>query len=81
MILVGGVAGSTEDLRAKWDARYRERDRIPSPALVLSENLHLLPGSGAALDLACGLGENALLLAGRAWQCAPGTCRRWRSSG
>jgi 2-polyprenyl-3-methyl-5-hydroxy-6-metoxy-1,4-benzoquinol methylase len=33
------------------------------PADVLADNLFLLPLSGRALDLACGLGENALLLA------------------
>ncbi len=46
----------------KWDARYREAGE-PIPARVLSENLHLLPARGRALDLACGLGANALLLA------------------
>jgi SAM-dependent methyltransferase len=63
-------------LRAKWDARYRKAERIPEPARVLSENLHLLAPSGSALDLACGLGENALLLAGQglevhAWDLSP----------
>lgn len=33
------------------------------PAQVLLDNRHLLPASGAALDVACGLGANALLLA------------------
>ncbi|TXK98067.1 SAM-dependent methyltransferase [Methylococcaceae bacterium CS1] len=33
------------------------------PASVLSENLFLLPSAGVALDLASGLGANALLLA------------------
>lgn len=83
MILAGGVAASADDLRAKWDARYRESDRIPAPALVLSENLHLLPRSGAALDLACGLGENALLLAEQglavsAWDLSPVAIERLR---
>jgi SAM-dependent methyltransferase len=32
---------------------------------VLSGNAHLLPGTGQALDLACGRGGNALFLAGR----------------
>jgi SAM-dependent methyltransferase len=64
------------DLRTKWDRRYRDRDHRPQPAAVLSENLHLLPTSGRALDLACGLGANALLLAGRglevvAWDLSP----------
>ena len=50
--------------RDKWNARYREAERAPPlPARVLQENLHLLPARGAALDLASGLGGNALLLA------------------
>lgn len=48
----------------KWDARYRHGQET-SPARVLLDNLHLLPHSGTALDLACGLGANALLLAER----------------
>ena len=65
-----------EALREKWDARYRETQRIPPPARVLAENLHLLPPEGRALDLACGLGENALLLARQglrvtAWDLSP----------
>lgn len=48
----------------KWNARYREHGATwPSAASVLSENLHLLPDAGEALDLACGSGANALLLA------------------
>ncbi len=48
----------------KWNARYRTVPAVPGPpAAVLSENLHLLPARGCALDLACGLGANALLLA------------------
>ena len=46
----------------KWDARYRQA-RESSPAQVLLDNRHLLPASGTALDVACGLGANALLLA------------------
>lgn len=33
------------------------------PCGVLSDNLFLLPAAGTALDLACGLGANAMLLA------------------
>lgn len=51
----------------KWDARYADTVETP-PARVLSENVHLLPHRGTALDLACGLGANALLLAGRGLQ-------------
>lgn len=48
----------------KWDARYRDLGcHAAEPARVLSDNLHLLPPEGRALDVACGLGGNALLLA------------------
>ena len=53
-----------------------ETPRLPSqsiapetpPARVLLENAHLLPRGGVALDLACGLGANALLLASRGFE-------------
>ena len=38
----------------------------PSAAQVLRENWHLLPEQGVALDMACGLGGNALYLAEKA---------------
>lgn len=48
----------------KWDNIYRAADKqTGAAAQVLRENLHLLPASGKALDFACGLGANALLLA------------------
>lgn len=55
----------THDQQAKWNLRYTGADAggAPQPAAVLAENRHLLPESGMALDLACGLGGNALLLA------------------
>ncbi|MBT7952247.1 MAG: methyltransferase domain-containing protein [Gammaproteobacteria bacterium] len=48
----------------KWNKIYEgsEHDAVHA-AKVLEENLHLLPISGNALDLACGLGGNAILLA------------------
>ena len=49
--------------QARWDQRYRETSSEPQAARVLSDNLRLLPAAGTALDLACGLGGNALLLA------------------
>src|SRR3569832_1441541 len=60
----------------RWDARYREAGLPGAPATVLLENAHLLPREGTALDLACGLGANALLLAERgltthAWDISP----------
>jgi SAM-dependent methyltransferase len=49
--------------KEKWNERYRDVTGEPQASQVLGENLHLLPGKGRALDLACGLGGNALLLA------------------
>jgi len=49
--------------RQHWNARYQLTAQTPHAAHVLWENRHLLPATGRALDLACGLGGNALLLA------------------
>jgi SAM-dependent methyltransferase len=54
---------SIQQLRAKWDERYGDEEKKPRTAEVLLNNVHLLPSKGRALDLACGLGGNALLLA------------------
>ncbi len=48
---------------AEWNLRYQTVTDIPNPCQVLYENVHLLPASGVALDLACGLGANAVWLA------------------
>ncbi|HAO25449.1 MULTISPECIES: class I SAM-dependent methyltransferase [unclassified Methylophaga] len=51
-------------IQQKWDKRYREPvGNYPEPAWVLQQNQHLLPGHGNVVDLACGLGANALLMA------------------
>ncbi len=47
----------------KWDQRYQQKTQPGNPCWVLENNLHLLPKQGAALDLASGLGANALTLA------------------
>jgi SAM-dependent methyltransferase len=52
-----------EDAQQKWNARYQQASTTPQPTQVLRNNQHLLPSAGRALDLACGLGGNALLLA------------------
>lgn len=67
---------SDDASRESWDQRYRDAITVQPPALVLSAHLHLLPPVGQALDLACGLGANALLLARRglstwAWDISP----------
>lgn len=60
----------------KWDARYQVGDSLPRVAEVLQHNHYLLPSKGVALDLACGLGGNALRLAEKgltvkAWDISP----------
>ena len=47
----------------KWNERHREAETEGVPAQVLLRNMHLLPPSGKALELACGRGANARLLA------------------
>jgi SAM-dependent methyltransferase len=67
----------SSELQKKWDQRYRQSTvSEPGAAQVLRENRHLLPKRGDALDLACGLGGNALLLARaglqvQAWDLSP----------
>jgi SAM-dependent methyltransferase len=58
------------DQQSKWNLRYAAgaSGASPQPSAVLSENRHLLPATGTVLDLACGLGGNALLLAQRGLQ-------------
>lgn len=51
------------DVVEKWNQRHQEADSQGSAAQVLLSNRHLLPCSGKALDLACGRGANAMLLA------------------
>lgn len=55
-----------EDLQAKWDARYAQGYVSGArPCAALLENAHLLPREGRALEIASGLGGNAVLLAER----------------
>jgi SAM-dependent methyltransferase len=52
------------DVQQKWDAIYSKRqEEKPGVSTVLEQNQHLLPKTGLALDLACGLGGNTLFLA------------------
>ena len=50
-------------IKEKWNERYRAATGERQASRVLKENLHLLPDNGRALDLACGLGGNSILLA------------------
>lgn len=75
------MSENSSSQREKWDARYREAQEIGQATRVLRENLHLLPRSGRALDLACGLGAHALLLAAQgletyAWDISEVAVRR-----
>ncbi|MEJ2630209.1 MAG: methyltransferase domain-containing protein [Acidihalobacter sp.] len=69
-----------------WNERYAGCDTAEvAPARVLSEFAHLLPRQGRALDLACGLGANACLLARsglqvEAWDSAEVAIARLRES-
>lgn len=51
------------DNQEKWNARYRQDSGEPQAARVLRDYQHLLPTDGQALDMACGRGGNAILLA------------------
>ncbi|MCP4701877.1 MAG: class I SAM-dependent methyltransferase [Gammaproteobacteria bacterium] len=55
---------NTTSKQEEWEARYRLAGPPSAPCKALADNLHLLPKHGGqALDLACGPGANALLLA------------------
>lgn len=56
--------------RKKWDQRWQEKaaSAAGSPDDWLLRVLPYLPGSGTALDLACGMGRNALCLAKKGYQ-------------
>ncbi|RKZ89757.1 MAG: SAM-dependent methyltransferase [Gammaproteobacteria bacterium] len=65
-----------KNIQVKWDGIYLQREGEPTPSLVLQQNSYLLPENGIALDLACGQGGNALLLAEagldvQAWDISP----------
>jgi 2-polyprenyl-3-methyl-5-hydroxy-6-metoxy-1,4-benzoquinol methylase len=49
----------------KWDKRFAGADSAPKAAKVLQDHMAFLPKHGNALDVACGLGGNALQLASR----------------
>jgi len=51
---------------SKWNARYaysNKSSQAPPPADVLVNGAEFLPESGIAVDIACGLGGNAVYLA------------------
>jgi tellurite methyltransferase len=55
-----------EAVISKWNHVYSQSGQSCYPAAqVLTENDFLLPATGTALDLACGLGANAIFMAKR----------------
>ncbi len=72
------------DIQTKWDAIYNNKEHSPTASFVLTQNQHLLPRQGTALDLACGQGGNAVLLAKAglevsAWDISPVAVQQLRS--
>lgn len=57
------------DSRDKWNNRHGNRELGLAACEVLQKHIHLLPKHGTALDLACGLGRNAIQLAHHGLQC------------
>ena len=55
--------------RIHWDARYRQYEPRPPSALLERwlRQLQLASGHNRALDVACGTGRNAILLAKHGW--------------
>jgi tellurite methyltransferase len=50
-------------ITSKWNHIYSQSGQACYPAVqVLTENDYLLPATGTALDLACGMGANAVYL-------------------
>ncbi|MBD2857590.1 class I SAM-dependent methyltransferase [Spongiibacter sp. KMU-158] len=47
----------------KWDLKYQGESAQTEPCFILKQQAAFLPDSGNALDLACGLGGNAVYLA------------------
>jgi tellurite methyltransferase len=57
------------DSRDKWNNRHGNRELGLAACEVLQKHIHLLPTHGTALDLACGLGRNAIQLAQHGLHC------------
>jgi SAM-dependent methyltransferase len=56
---------SDDPRRTRWQQRYLDAEQLGQPCELLRACEHLLPTSGRALDLACGMAGNAALLAAR----------------
>lgn len=56
------------DAASTWDEKYRHGEGPLQPADLLVQNPHLMPEAGQALDVAMGIGRNALHLASLGFQ-------------
>ncbi|HEY8555380.1 MAG TPA: class I SAM-dependent methyltransferase [Burkholderiales bacterium] len=54
--------------RERWDRKYAAGNPAPAPNPLLARFAHLLDGRGIALDVACGVGQNAIELAARGYR-------------
>jgi len=54
--------------RERWDRKYAAGNSAPAPNPLLARFAHLLDGRAVALDVACGLGQNAIELAARGYR-------------
>lgn len=54
----------------RWNGKYASHNPHPdfAPDAILTQYAHLLDGQGLALDVACGVGHNALYLARRGYE-------------
>tara|TARA_R110002111_G_scaffold72118_1_gene115401 strand:- start:577 stop:1155 length:579 start_codon:yes stop_codon:yes gene_type:complete len=52
-----------QTIQTKWDQIYQQHNGALRVVEVLQNNHYLLPKAGIALDLACGMGGNAVFLA------------------
>lgn len=78
---LANASNQGQKAREKWDLKHADADGPGETARVLSENSHLLPAQGKALDLACGRGANSLQLAQAglsvdAWDISPVAIQR-----
>ena len=62
-MLNSSLSTDAQQAQQKWNDRYQQSTSAPQPCRGLADHPHLLPRTGTALDLACGLGGNALFLA------------------
>ena len=60
----------TQADRERWNRKYAAGNPHPTfePDPLLVQYAHLLDGRGLALDIACGVGQNALFLARRGYE-------------